>query len=454
MDRSVTDDMDQSRFSALENKITNYCCTLFDDHIFLGDSEQRKKYRDSMMSMLGNKRNQYAYQNLKNQYNAEKAKNDKMSVKLKKNEETILKRNQEITRLQNQVQNLTQQLNERDKYFNQLQLENKQITTNLRLKDQQMNSMRTEIEDLRSTSKRFKEVQEANSSLRSENKQLQTKINQSRSQTQELRKESQDLTRENKSLKDNVEKYKTMYHQEQNKSQTLQARNTELTEYREKYANLLIMYATLEQNYEEIKNENTRLIQKEKARDGSAQQNRSDNRSVKSNGRKEEKGNSNSPNSTVIVNKTADLNVNPQLTTMIISNNSCNNMKSLILKEYKQLVTLKIGNNCCSKATKFEVNGLNKLETIKIGSGSFTTINESSSGKWRSLERNSSYSFRIANCSQLKSIEIEEFSFAEYSGTFDLQNLPQLNSLKIGVLTECSRNFWLSSFVVRSIHLR
>ena len=444
MDCSDIDDMDSDKFSVLEKKTTDYCFTLFNDHIFLGDSKQREKYHDSLSAVLTNKRNQYAYQNLRHQYITEKQLNGKMSVKLEKNEEMLLQRNQEIAKLQKKIQNLTKQLDDKDISVNQLQLENKQITTNLRLKDQQISSMRAEVKELRNTTKKFKEVQESNSSLRSENKQLQAKIDQSKSQAQELRKESQELTKENRYLRDNVEKLKTMYYQEQSKSQTLQTKNTELTEYREKYANLLIGYSTLEQEYEEIKKE---------IRDGSVQQNRNDNRSTKSNSRKEEKGSSNSPNSTVIVNKTADLNVNPQLTTMIISDNSCNNMRSLILKEYKQLVTLKIGNNCCSKATKFEVNGLNKLETIVIGSGSFTTINESSSGKWKSLERDSSYLFRIANCSQLKSIEIEEFSFAEFSGTFDLQNLPQLHSLRIGVLTECSRNFWLSSFVVRSIHL-
>ena len=62
-----------------------------------------------------------------------------------------------------------------------------------------------------------------------------------------------------------------------------------------------------------------------------------------------------------------------------------------------------------------------------------------------------SKSFHILNCASLESIEIGEFSFADFGGEFELSNLPSLQLLKIGVIGHDSYNFIRSTFVIRGI---
>ena len=89
---------------------------------------------------------------------------------------------------------------------------------------------------------------------------------------------------------------------------------------------------------------------------------------------------------------------------------------------------------------------LNRLKTIKIGNNSFTQEKSwYGTDKWKS--------FHILNCESLESIEIGEYSFSDYAGDFELKNLPQLQSIQIGVIDSNSRNFYNSSFVIRGIDI-
>ena len=64
-----------------------------------------------------------------------------------------------------------------------------------------------------------------------------------------------------------------------------------------------------------------------------------------------------------------------------------------------------------------------------------------------------SKSFHILNCESLKSIHIGEKSFRYFAGKFELKNLPQLQSIRIGTIESYSFNFYHSSFVIRGIDL-
>ena len=99
----------------------------------------------------------------------------------------------------------------------------------------------------------------------------------------------------------------------------------------------------------------------------------------------------------------------------------------------------------------FKIDGLNKLNTLKIGNYSFTRIKN---GIWPS--ENTSNSFHILNCEELKSIDIGEYSFSDFGGEFELKNLPQLQSINIGTIGdfELSSNFQYSSFIIRGIQIR
>lgn len=64
--------------------------------------------------------------------------------------------------------------------------------------------------------------------------------------------------------------------------------------------------------------------------------------------------------------------------------------------------------------------------------------------------------FRIKNCESLESIEIGIESFLHFAGEFKLENLPSLQSIKIGELESSQYsqgNFQYSSLDIRGIEL-
>ena len=87
----------------------------------------------------------------------------------------------------------------------------------------------------------------------------------------------------------------------------------------------------------------------------------------------------------------------------------------------------------------FNINGLNHLKSLTIGMNSFTRNKNS----WAN---NPSRSFAILNCIELESIEIGSRSFSDYGGSFELNNLPKLSTLKMD-----SGSFCCSSFEIKSI---
>lgn len=114
----------------------------------------------------------------------------------------------------------------------------------------------------------------------------------------------------------------------------------------------------------------------------------------------------------------------------------------------------------------FKIDGLTRLKSIRIGDHSFippsslknyhaplsrraldslNTLNSlrSSVGKTKS--------FHVENCYYLQSIEIGEYSFANFAGIFELKNLPNLQTIKIGIIGNESYNFCCTSFEIRGI---
>ena len=108
--------------------------------------------------------------------------------------------------------------------------------------------------------------------------------------------------------------------------------------------------------------------------------------------------------------------------------------------------SIEIGDHCFKSVKTFKIDGLNRLKTIKIGKSSFTQ-------KKKISENDDSKSFHILNCESLESIQIGEWSFFDFAGEFELKNLPQLQSIQIGVDENDAYNFYYSSFVIRGIDL-
>ena len=129
------------------------------------------------------------------------------------------------------------------------------------------------------------------------------------------------------------------------------------------------------------------------------------------------------------------------VTSLIMESNICNsnNMTMFNLTDYDSIVLIDIGDNNLMYVNTFVINGLNHLELLCIGMNSFTTAKNS-------YGNNLSRSFHILNCDKLKSIEIGISSFSDYSGGFELFNIPKLVTIKIG-----SYSFYYSSFEIKGI---
>ena len=103
------------------------------------------------------------------------------------------------------------------------------------------------------------------------------------------------------------------------------------------------------------------------------------------------------------------------------------------------LEELIIGDDSFMYVNEFVIDGLDELKSLVIGMNSFTK-------KKNSYGNNPNRSFVVLNCIELKSIEIDNYSFSDYGGEFELKNLPSLISIKMG-----SYNFHHSSFKIKGI---
>ena len=127
------------------------------------------------------------------------------------------------------------------------------------------------------------------------------------------------------------------------------------------------------------------------------------------------------------------------ITSIIIPNWTCNDIGYTMFdfSRFTLVESIEIGNNCFGSVETFQIDGLTRLKSLKIGYNSFTQEK----------------SFHILNCESLESIEIGKYSFSDFGGEFELKNLPQLQSIHIGIIRSDSFNFCYSSFVIRGIEL-
>ena len=147
------------------------------------------------------------------------------------------------------------------------------------------------------------------------------------------------------------------------------------------------------------------------------------------------------------IHNSGELNeLNLNVKELVICSNSCNDLNELDLNNFKWLESIEIGNDCFGSVQTFKIDGLNRLYTIKIGFNSFNQAKNS-------IKKGNSKSFHILNCESLRSIQIGQYSFSDFGGEFELKNLPQLQSIQIGVIGSYSYNFCYSSFVIRGIEL-
>ena len=133
-------------------------------------------------------------------------------------------------------------------------------------------------------------------------------------------------------------------------------------------------------------------------------------------------------------------------------------LNELNLNRFMNLESIEIGNDCFGSVQTFQIEGLNRLQSLKIDNNSFTQFksNDFDNDFVGSILkcRNESKSFHILNCESLKVIEIGCCSFADFGGEFELRNLDNLESIKIGEIGNESMNFLRSSFIIRGKNVK
>ena len=134
-------------------------------------------------------------------------------------------------------------------------------------------------------------------------------------------------------------------------------------------------------------------------------------------------------------------------TSIILPDWTCNkeNYTTFDFSRFTDLEYLEIGDNSFRSVETFVIDGMHKLTMVIIGQYSFTY------NTYDEIE-NDNKNFHIKNCESLEMIDIGAFSFTDYSGDFELANLPSLVSIKIGNYTPhdyASHNFYYSSLIIR-----
>lgn len=102
--------------------------------------------------------------------------------------------------------------------------------------------------------------------------------------------------------------------------------------------------------------------------------------------------------------------INCNITSLFIPSNSYNdvNTTKFSLHGFNNLQSLTIGDNCFRYVDDVDLSGLSSLRWISIGMNSFT--NHHSSYAYDPIR-----SFSISNCPSLESIEMDRYSFSDYS---------------------------------------
>ena len=124
---------------------------------------------------------------------------------------------------------------------------------------------------------------------------------------------------------------------------------------------------------------------------------------------------------------------------VIVDNNACNEkcFTALDLSFFSNLKVFEVGDYSFAFVDEVKLIGLNHLERVVIGENSFTKEKNS-----RGYDPNRH--FYLENCSQLIELKIGRYSFMDYS-MCEIENVPSLEVIEMGVLNEESGNFFYAS---------
>ena len=114
---------------------------------------------------------------------------------------------------------------------------------------------------------------------------------------------------------------------------------------------------------------------------------------------------------------------------IILSEHSFNEVESFVFPPFLgSLKRIDIGDDCFGSIRSLKLTGLIKLESVKIEKRCFT---HATSETQMFVEMGSDGAFEITDCPNLKSLQIGDFSFADYH-LLEVEILPSLQQVVVG----------------------
>ena len=129
----------------------------------------------------------------------------------------------------------------------------------------------------------------------------------------------------------------------------------------------------------------------------------------------------------------------------LIASNNCNGPEwsVLDLSFMFSLRLFEVGDNCFRNVEEVKLIGLNELERVVIGKNSFRKQSDNRSRQ--DLSRH----FYLKDCERLRELKMGCYSFSNYS-VCEMENLPSLEVIEMGLLSKTSSNFCHASLELKS----
>ena len=135
--------------------------------------------------------------------------------------------------------------------------------------------------------------------------------------------------------------------------------------------------------------------------------------------------------------------MSPNVEVMIMDNNVCNEKSfTALVLSFSNLKVFEVGDYSFAFVKEVKLIGLNQLERVVIGENSFTK----EKNRWA---MDSNRHFYLKNCERLRELKMGRYSFSDYS-VCEIENVPSLRVIEMGVLSESSHNFNYASLELKS----
>ena len=135
--------------------------------------------------------------------------------------------------------------------------------------------------------------------------------------------------------------------------------------------------------------------------------------------------------------------MSPNVEVMIMDNNVCNEKSfTALVLSFSNLKVFEVGDYSFAFVDEVKLIGLNQLERVVIGMNSFTKEKNSAG-------HDPNRHFYLKNCERLRELKIGCYSFSDYS-VCEIENVPSLEVIEMGVLNTKSHNFWYASLELKS----